>query len=176
MGLSPLFLALTLLYRYGRLNLAGTVLSKRKIMDLISNGHVHDWDDPRLYTLIALRRRGIPPGAILSFVNGLGVSKATTAIDIKRFEQSVRQYLERTVPRLMVVTDPIPIVIENLPEDHLEMVEVPFSKDPDFGVCTPPTISRFIAHMFRLTLSRSPERSILTDLTSRRLPAKISFG
>lgn len=58
MGLSPLFLALTLLYRYGRLNLAGTVLSKRKIMDLISNGHVHDWDDPRLYTLIALKCRG----------------------------------------------------------------------------------------------------------------------
>lgn len=76
--------------------MAGTVLSKRKIMDLISNGHVHDWDDPRLYTLIALKRRGIPPGAILSFVNGLGVSKATTAIDVKRFEQSVRQYLERT--------------------------------------------------------------------------------
>lgn len=55
MGLYPLFLALTLLYRYGRLNLAGTVLSKRKIMDLISNGHVHDWDDPCLYTLIALK-------------------------------------------------------------------------------------------------------------------------
>ncbi|OJJ60984.1 hypothetical protein ASPSYDRAFT_56413 [Aspergillus sydowii CBS 593.65] len=123
---------------FGRLNLAGTVLFKRKIMDLISNGHVHGWDDPRLYTLIALKRRGIPPGAILSFVNGLGVSKATTTIDIKRFEQSVRQYLERTVPRLMVVPDPIPVVIENLPEDHLEMVEVPFSKDPEFGVHTVP--------------------------------------
>ncbi|KAL2837562.1 tRNA synthetases class I, catalytic domain-containing protein [Aspergillus pseudoustus] len=119
---------------YGRLNVAGTVLSKRKIMDLISRGHVHDWDDPRLYTLIALKRRGVPPGAILSFVNGLGVSKATTTIPAKRFEQSVRQYLERTVPRLMVILDPIVVTIENLPEDHLEMVEVPFSKDPEFGL------------------------------------------
>lgn len=145
-------------------------------MDLISKGHVHDWDDPRLYTLIALKRRGIPPGAILSFVNGLGVSKATTTIGVKRFEQSVRQYLERTVPRLMAVPDPIRVVIENLPEDHLEMVEVPFSKDPEFGVCTSRTIPLFNAHMPRPTLYRSQERSTLTDLTSRRLPAKISSG
>ncbi|KAL4938692.1 hypothetical protein BDV06DRAFT_214896 [Aspergillus oleicola] len=123
---------------YGRLNLAGTVLSKRKTLELIANGHVHDWDDPRLYTLIALKRRGVPPGAILSFVNGLGVSKATTTIEVKRFEQSVRQYLEQTVPRLMTVLDPIPVIIDNLPEDHLEMVEIPFSKDPEFGVHTVP--------------------------------------
>ncbi|KAH8702123.1 glutaminyl-tRNA synthetase [Talaromyces proteolyticus] len=118
---------------YGRLNLSSTVLSKRKIMDLISNGHVRDWDDPRLYTLIALRRRGVPPGAILSFVSLLGASKATTTIEVKQFEQCVRQYLEFTVPRLMVVLDPIPVIIDNLPEDYLEMVELPFSKDPQFG-------------------------------------------
>lgn len=59
---------------YGRLNLQGTVLSKRKIEKLVKEGHVRDWDDPRLYTLIALKRRGIPPGAILNFVNELGVS------------------------------------------------------------------------------------------------------
>ncbi|QKX54440.1 uncharacterized protein TRUGW13939_01526 [Talaromyces rugulosus] len=118
---------------YGRLNLSGTVLSKRKIMNLIENGHVRDWDDPRLYTLIALRRRGIPPGALLSFVGGLGVSKATTTIGIKRFEQSIRQHLELTVPRLMVVLDPIPVIIDGLPNDYLEMVEIPFSKDPKFG-------------------------------------------
>ncbi|KAL4952918.1 tRNA synthetases class I, catalytic domain-containing protein [Aspergillus filifer] len=123
---------------YDRLNLAGTVLSKRKIADLIAHGHVRDWDDSRLYTLIALKRRGILPGAILSFVNGLGVSKATTTIEVKQFEQSVRHYLERTVPRLMIVLDPIPVIIDNLPEDHLEMVEVPFSKDPEFGAHTVP--------------------------------------
>lgn len=113
-------------------------------MDLISEGHVRDWDDPRLYTLIALRRRGIPPGAILSFVSKLGVSKATTTIEVKKFEQSVRQYLEVTVPRLMVVLDPIRIVIDDLPEDYLDMVELPYSKDPEFGVCSYQVTSTFI--------------------------------
>jgi glutaminyl-tRNA synthetase len=122
--------------RFGRLNLSGTVLSKRKIIALIENGHVHDWDDPRLYTLIALRRRGVPPGALLTFVNELGVTKAASTIDVKRFEQVVRRYLESTVPRLMLVLDPIPIVIENIPEDFIEMVELPFSKDPAYGVRT----------------------------------------
>ncbi|MCJ1313593.1 hypothetical protein MMC25_007272 [Agyrium rufum] len=119
---------------YGRLNLSGTVLSKRKIIALVEGKHVKAWDDPRLYTLIALRRRGIPPAAILAFVNELGVTKATTNIDIKRFEQTVRSYLDPTVPRLMLVIDPITIKIDNLPDDHLEMVEVPFSKDPNHGV------------------------------------------
>lgn len=121
-------------FRFGRLNISGTVLSKRKIISLIENGCVHDWDDPRLYTLIALRRRGVPPDAILKFVAELGVTKAATTIDIKRFEQCVRQYLESTVPRLMLVLDPIPVIIENIPEDYVEMVELPFSKNTAFGV------------------------------------------
>lgn len=122
--------------RYGRLNISGTVLSKRKIIELVNGKQVSGWDDPRLYTLIALRRRGVPPGAILSFVNELGVTKATTNIEIKRFEQSVRRYLETTVPRLMLVLEPIPVIIDNLPDDYVEMVEMPFSKDPTYGVCT----------------------------------------
>ncbi|KAI9676925.1 MAG: hypothetical protein M1817_006764 [Caeruleum heppii] len=123
---------------YGRLNITGTVLSKRKIAQLVNDGHVDGWDDPRLYTLIALRRRGVPPGAILSFVSELGVTKATTNIEISRFEQSVRRYLETTVPRLMVILDPITVIIDNLPEDHLEMLELPFSKDPSYGSHTVP--------------------------------------
>lgn len=111
------------------------MLSKRKIIELVSGKYVSGWDDPRLYTLIALRRRGVPPGAILSFVNELGVTKATTNIEIKRFEQSVRRYLETTVPRLMLVLEPIRVVIDNLPDDYVEMVEMPFSKDPAYGVC-----------------------------------------
>ena len=121
-------------HRYGRLNLTGTVLSKRKIIELVNEGHVDSWDDPRLYTLIALRRRGIPPGAILSFVNELGVTKATTNIEIAKFEQSIRRYLEVTVPRLMLVLEPLKVVIDDLPDDYEEMVEIPYSKDPAFGV------------------------------------------
>ena len=126
------------LHRYGRLNISGTVLSKRKIIELVTGKYVSGWDDPRLYTLIALRRRGVPPGAILSFVNELGVTKATTNIEIARFEQSVRRYLETTVPRLMLVLNPIPVIIDNLPDDYLEMLELPFSKDPAYGSHTIP--------------------------------------
>ena len=119
--------------RYGRLNVSGTILSKRKIHELAKKKYVRARDDPRLYTLPALRRRGVPPGAILSFVNELGVTKAVTNIEVKRFETSVRRYLEVTVPRLMLVLDPIKVIIDNLPDDHLEMVELPFSKDPAMG-------------------------------------------
>ena len=123
------------LARYGRLNVSGTVLSKRKIVELVNKGHVRAWDDPRvLYTLIALRRRGIPPGAILSFVNELGVTKATTNIELRRFETSIRRYLELTVPRLMLVLEPLTVVIDGLDDDHLDMVDFPFSKNPAYGV------------------------------------------
>lgn len=72
------------------------------------------------------RRRGIPPGAILAFVNELGVTTTHSYVQIKRFEQTVRRYLEETVPRLMMILDPIPVIIENLPENHLEEFSVPF--------------------------------------------------
>ncbi|KAM3533838.1 hypothetical protein MY4038_002938 [Beauveria bassiana] len=116
---------------YGRLNLTGTVLSKRKILKLVEEKVVRDWDDPRLYTLIAIRRRGIPPGAILEFVNELGVTTNITTIQIHRFEQSIRKYLEKTVPRLMMILDPVPVVIEDAEEVE---VDIPFSpKDPKMG-------------------------------------------
>ena len=119
--------------------MTGTVLSKRKIAKLVEEKIVRDWDDPRLFTLVALRRRGVPPGAILSFINELGVSTALTNIQITRFDQSVRRYHEQTVPRLMLVLDPIPVIIDDLPEDYLEEIEQPFSpKDPSVGSHTVP--------------------------------------
>jgi len=109
-------------------------MSKRKIHALVQNHHVSGWDDPRLFTLIALRRRGVPPGAIISFVSSLGVSTTTSNIETSRFEQTVRQYLESTAPRLLMVMRPIRVTIENLPEDYLLMVEKPLHpKVPDLG-------------------------------------------
>jgi glutaminyl-tRNA synthetase len=96
-----------------------------------------DWDDPRLYTLIALRRRGVPPGAILSFVGGLGVSTSVSNILASRFEQSIREYLELNVPRLLMVIKPLKVTIENLPEDFIMMLEKPLhSKVPALGTST----------------------------------------
>lgn len=124
---------------YGRLNVTGTIMSKRKLAKLVQLGLVRGWDDSRLYTLVALRRRGIPPGAILSFINELGVSTALTNIQIVRFEQSIRKYLELTVPRLMVVLDPVPVIIDNLPDDFVEELELQFApKDPAMGSHTIP--------------------------------------
>lgn len=114
--------------------MTGTVLSKRKLIQLIEGKYVNGWDDPRLFTLVALRRRGVPPGSILSFINEIGVTKANTQIETVRFERSIRAYLETTVPRLMIVLEPIRVIIDNLPDDHLEMLEFPYSKDPAFGV------------------------------------------
>ena len=119
---------------YGRLSIEGTITSKRKIMKLVKLGHVTDWDDPRLYTLVALRRRGVPPGAIISFVGSLGVSTATTTILVSRFEHAVRQYLETTVPRLFLVLNPLKVTIENLPEDYITFIDKPLHpKVPELG-------------------------------------------
>ncbi|KAF3917366.1 hypothetical protein ABW21_db0202900 [Orbilia brochopaga] len=143
---------------YGRLNLTGTIMSKRKIAKLVNEGHVRGWDDPRLYTLVAIRRRGVPPGAILSFVNELGVTTATTHIMTARFEQSVRRYLEQTVPRLSLILDPVLVVLENLPEDHYEEISVPFKPNDaamgehkaryenDVAFKKPKTYLQWIAH------------------------------
>ncbi|KAL4076149.1 glutaminyl-tRNA synthetase [Scleroderma citrinum] len=124
---------------YGRLNIQGTINSKRKLLQLVEEKYVSGWDDPRLYTVIALRRRGVPPEAILNFVSSLGVSTAASNIQIVRFEQSVRQYLEGTVPRLLMVLRPLKVTIDNLPEDYVLMVEKPLHpKVPELGTSRVP--------------------------------------
>ncbi|CAE6391096.1 unnamed protein product [Rhizoctonia solani] len=130
---------------YGRLNLQGTIMSKRKLLKLVTKGYVGGWDDPRLYTLVALRRRGVPPGAILSFVGNLGVSTATTNIELAKFEQTVRQYLENTVPRLLMVLRPLKVTIENLAEDYVQFIDKPLHpKVPSLGTSRIP----FTKHVY----------------------------
>lgn len=119
---------------YGRLNIQGTVTSKRKIRQLVDEGHVNGWDDPRMYTLIALKRRGVPPGALKAFISQLGVTTTNTTLPLVRLEQTIRQYLEDTTPRLMLVLNPVRLTIENLPEEHFQLLERPVHpKHPDMG-------------------------------------------
>lgn len=119
---------------YGRLNITGTIMSKRKIAKLVNDKYVRGWDDPRLFTLVGIRRRGVPPGAVLNFVAELGVTTTNSNIQVTRFESSIRKYLEDKTPRLMMILDPIPVIIENLPEDHLEEFDVPFKPgSPEMG-------------------------------------------
>lgn len=112
-------------YEFARLNLQGTFLSKRKVRKLVESSLVKDWDDPRLYTIIALRRRGIPPGALLNFVSDLGVTTFVSETQLQKFESTVRRYLEDTVPRLMMVLNPVRLIIENVADDYRVPVEVP---------------------------------------------------
>lgn len=121
-------------YEFARLNLQGTFLSKRKVRKLVENKLVKSWDDPRLYTIIALRRRGIPPGALLSFVSELGVTTLVSETQLKKFDSTIRKYLEDTAPRLMMVLNPIKVVLDNVPDDYRVPVQVPLHpKVPAMG-------------------------------------------
>lgn len=121
-------------YEFARLNLQGTFLSKRKVRRLVEQGLVKSWDDPRLYTIIALRRRGIPPGALLAFVSELGVTTLLAETQLQKFESTVRRFLEDTAPRLMMVLNPIKLVIDNVPDDYCVPVQVPLHpKVPAMG-------------------------------------------
>jgi glutaminyl-tRNA synthetase len=121
-------------YEFARLNLQGTFLSKRKVRRLVEKHLVKDWDDPRLYTIIALRRRGIPPGALLQFVSELGVTTQLSETQLQKFDSTVRKYLEDTAPRLMMVLNPIKVVLENVADDYRVPVQVPLHpKVPSMG-------------------------------------------
>ncbi|KAF9351081.1 hypothetical protein BGX26_010814 [Mortierella sp. AD094] len=123
----------------GRLNVEATVLSKRKIAELVRRGHVMDLDDPRLYTLPAIRRRGVPPEAVNNFIHTLGVTKADTVIETARLDSFIRDYLNNTAPRLMGVMNPIKVTLENLPEGFEMSVTVPNKpRDPSMGEHTIP--------------------------------------
>jgi len=108
---------------FARLNLSHTVLSKRKLLELVESGFVSGWDDPRMPTISGLRRRGFTPESIRSFCGQIGVSKTNSLIDIKVLENSIRQDLNIRAPRRMAVLNPLKVVIVNYPEDKTEELE-----------------------------------------------------
>ena len=110
-------------YEFARLNLTYTVLSKRVLTELVRDGHVSGWDDPRMPTLAGLRRRGVPPEAIRDFVKRIGVAKANSVVDAGMFDFSVREVLNRNSLRRMAVLRPLKVVIENYPEGQGEELE-----------------------------------------------------
>ena len=121
-------------YEFARLNITYTVLSKRLLTKLVSEGHVAGWDDPRMPTLAGLRRRGVPAAALRDFVRRGGITKANSISDVASFDFSIRELLNRTAPRRMAVLRPLKVVIENWPEgrtDTLDAINNP--EDPSAG-------------------------------------------
>jgi glutaminyl-tRNA synthetase len=113
-------------YEFARLNLNYSIMSKRKLLKLVKEGHVSGWDDPRMYTLSGLRRRGYTPEAIRDFADRIGVAKANSTVDVGILEYCIRDDLHGKSPRVMAVLDPIPLVIENYPEGQEEWLDAPF--------------------------------------------------
>lgn len=110
---------------FARLNVTHTVMSKRYLRQLVFEGHVEGWDDPRMPTLCGLRRRGYTPSAILDFVKRAGIAKANSLVDIRLLEHCIREELNETALRRMAVTEPIKLTITNYPEGKTEYFEVP---------------------------------------------------
>lgn len=130
-------------YEFARLNVTYTIMSKRKLLQLVNENHVSGWDDPRMPTISAMRRRGYTPESIREFCDKIGVAKRENLIDIGLLEFCVREHLNRISSRRMVVSDPLKVVITNYPEGKVEMLpsenntedsasgtrEIPFSRE-----------------------------------------------
>ena len=119
---------------FARLNLTYTVLSKRRLIQLVDEGYVEGWDDPRMPTLSGMRRRGITPESIRTFIEHVGVAKTESTIQRSKFDHFIRDDLNARTPRVNGVLDPLKVVITNYPEDKVEMMEFPnHPGDDSFG-------------------------------------------
>jgi len=118
-------------YEFARLDVTYTIVSKRKLLRLVNEGHVSGWDDPRMPTLSGLRRRGYTPEAIRTFYDRIGVTKANSLVEIELLEHHLRQDLEKRSPRAMAVLRPLKVVLTNLPEDHERTIEFPNHPDDE---------------------------------------------
>lgn len=126
-------------YEFNRLNLSYTMMSKRKLMELVTRGLVHGWDDPRMPTLVGLRRRGYTPRSIRNFIDMIGYTKYDGTVDMAMLESAVREDLNKVADRAAVVMDPIKLVITNYPEGQEEQMRVlnnPEAETPEYHEIT----------------------------------------
>ncbi|SVB56844.1 uncharacterized protein METZ01_LOCUS209698, partial [marine metagenome] len=119
---------------FARLNLSFTIMSKRKLKQLVDENHMDGWDDPRMPTISGLRRRGYTPEAIRNFAEGVGATKRDSIIDVTRLENALREDLNKRAPRVLGVLDPLKVVITNYPEGESEMLDaINNPENPDAG-------------------------------------------
>ncbi|MEZ5017440.1 MAG: glutamine--tRNA ligase/YqeY domain fusion protein [Flavipsychrobacter sp.] len=118
-------------YEFARRNMSYTVMSKRKLLQLVNENHVSGWDDPRMPTISGMRRRGYPPMAIRNFADTIGIGKRENMVDISLLEFNVRTELNKTTDRVMAVLDPIKVIITNYPEGQTEELEIDNNPEDD---------------------------------------------
>ncbi len=124
---------------FARLNISYTVLSKRRLIELVRDKHVSGWDDPRMPTICGFRRRGYTPESIRNFCDRIGVSKFNGTIDMSWLEDAVRDDLNKRAPRVMAVLRPLKVIIDNYPADQTEELEaVNNPEDASAGTVLPP--------------------------------------
>ncbi len=129
-------------YEFARLNVSYTILSKRHLTRLVTEGHVSGWDDPRMPTIAGLRRRGVPAAALRDFIGRVGVARAYSTVDVAMLDSAIRDTLNPVAPRRMAVLRPLKLIVENYPEGACETLEARnHPDDPDAGV-RPVTFAR----------------------------------
>ncbi|MDP3980425.1 MAG: glutamine--tRNA ligase/YqeY domain fusion protein [Chlamydiota bacterium] len=151
---------------FARLNITYTMLSKRKLLQLVEEGHVRGWDDPRMPTLSGLKRRGYTPQAIRNFCESIGIAKREGTVDMAFLEHCLRDDLNKHAPRVMAVLHPIRVIIDNYPEDKVEMLETENNpEDPNAG-------SRKIAFSRELFIEQDDFREIAPKKFYRLSPGQ----
>ncbi|MEO7270884.1 MAG: glutamine--tRNA ligase/YqeY domain fusion protein [Vicinamibacterales bacterium] len=151
---------------FARLNLTYTLMSKRKLLELVQEGHVAGWDDPRMPTIVGMRRRGYTPTAIRNFCDRIGVAKRENIVDVAVLEHAVREDLNRSAPRVMAVLNPVRVIIDNYPDGQTEAFEVAVNpEDPSAG-------SRRVPFSRELWIERDDFREVPPKKFFRLSPGK----
>jgi len=159
---------------FARLNLSTTVMSKRRLLELVQQGHVAGWEDPRMPTLAGLRRRGYTPQSIRSFCERIGVAKRNSTVDIAMLEHCLREDLNKRAPRVMAVLRPLRVVIDNYPKDRVEELKaVNNPEDPGMGTREVP-FSR-VLYIEREDFREEPPKEFFRLAPSREVRLRYAY-
>ncbi len=159
---------------FARLSVSHTVLSKRKLLELVREGRVSGWDDPRMPTISGLRRRGYTPAAIRNFCDLIGVAKANSIVDMALLEDCVREDLNKFVPRFMGVLRPLKVVIENYPEGETESLEA-VNNPEDAGMGTRPVPFSRVLYIERDDFMEDPPKKFFRLAPGREVRLRYAY-
>lgn len=159
---------------FARLNLSHTVLSKRKLIRLVQEGHVSGWDDPRMPTIAGLRRRGYSPEAIREFCDDIGVGKVKGVVALHKLEYHLRQHLNKTANRVMAVINPLKVVIENYPDDLVEEMEA-VNNPEDAAAGTRPVPFSKVLYIERDDFMEDPPRKFFRLAPGREVRLRYAY-